>query len=197
MLNTVTGVPEPLMAVSSGDPAPSTAGNAKEIGGIYLRDDGALDIVHFDPPRTVAGRNAVRSITFDDAEKLATFTIGDGTHDASGLLLRRRLAHDAVAEIAGVVCAMYVEIHPNGRVRQTTLGAPLVSRHGTVPAGSRVDLDDRDELTTAVVAGPCTLRGGAFEANDRVIFTDTTPAKQENAWIFYTPHPAPERESEM
>lgn len=156
---------------------------------LHLRDDGALHAIHFDPPRSVAGRDAVGYVTFDDAEKLATFARGDATYDASGLLLRRRLPHEAVEEIDGVTCAGYVDFHPNGRIQRTALGAPLSSRHGTLPEHSLVVFDDRGELRTAIVAGACTLGGTTFDARDPVDFTGEAPMKK--GWTFYTPHEAP------
>lgn len=73
-----------------------------------------------------------------------------------------------------------VHLHPP----QTRLGGPLTSRHGEVPTRSLVELDDRGELTTAFVGGPCTLGGTDFEANDSVDFTGVAPEKRAGAWTF-------------
>ena len=164
--------------------ARDAGGFALEAGdSLSLRDDGKPERVHFQTPRDVRGHAGVRSVGFDENGDIQDLVAGDATIDARGIVRRRRLA--APETIAGIPCMTFAAFDEEGRLFSTTLAADHATAHGTLPAGSMVQLRADGTVASAQISGACVLDGERFERNDPARFQDGKVVKE--GWVFYTP----------
>ena len=102
------------------------------------------------------------------------------TFDADGRLRGRSLRRIEI--IDGIPCspARQVTFHANGRLESAELAGPFASKHGILPRGSLVELDDANRIVRVTLSEPATLATKNFSAGIAISFPqDGAPPRIE------------------
>jgi hypothetical protein len=101
------------------------------------------------------------------------------TFDADGRLRGRSLR--TIETIDGIPCApnRQVLFHANGRLESAELAGPFASKHGVLPKGTVVELDDSGRIARVTLSEPATLATKNFSAGVAIAFPQDGPPRVE------------------